>query len=414
MPKKILFESAIHQFLWAGKRLALTLESKNDCTSRQTLSTWLNSLELINPGSGGLLIRWPGPIKGEHTLSFKGAKFYTRGDAQAHSQKQIDSGQTFVPDQVMSANRTFFDHELRSVLTSAKVFPDDQIAKFYDTVAANSPDERMLAEEKFHDEWAASEDLTKINVRHRNEAPTAPEMRHIRTKLGELQGRTLLDIGCGLGEASVYFALEGANVTATDLSPGMCDATKRLAKINGTTLETHVSAAEALGLGDRQFDIIYTGNTLHHADTSLMMDQLMPHLKPTGIFVSWDPVAYNPVINIYRAMADEVRTEDEHPLKMTDIRGITSRFHESNVVWYWLTANFLFVLLALTKIGKFHQTRMWKTVIDESARWNWIYQPLAAFDRLILKFLPFFRPLCWNVVIIARRPQINNESINKA
>ena len=405
MPKKILFESAIHQFLWAGKRLRLRLESTHSASDLDTLAQWLNSLELINPGAGAMLIRWPGPTAGEHTLSFKGAKFYTRGDAEAHARRQTDSGQLFVPDQVMAANRTFFDQELKLVLGQAEAFPEKRLAEMFDPSNLSSPNGRLQAEEKFHDEWAASEDLTKINVRHRNEAPTAPEMRHIRRTLGDLRGKTLLDIGCGLGEASVYFALEGATVTATDISPGMCEATQRLAELNGTQLETHVSAAEDLGLENRQFDIIYTGNTLHHADTAVMMDRLMPHLKADGTFVSWDPIAYNPVINVYRAMADEVRTEDEHPLRLRDIRDITDRFHRADTAWYWLTANFVFVLLAITKIGRFHQTRMWKAVIDESDRWNWIYQPLAALDRVLLKVLPFLRPLCWNVVIIAQQPR---------
>lgn len=405
MPKKILFESAIHQFLWAGKRLHQRLETCAQPTEKEKLSAWLNALQLINPGPGALLIRWAGPVSGEHTLSLKGAKFYTRGDAAAHTRRQVETGQIFGPDQVMSANRSFFDGELRTVLAAAGVFAPDRLKVFFATESNRGIDDRMRAEERFHDEWAASEDVAKINVRHRNEAPTAPEMRHIRAQLGDLTGRTLLDIGCGLGEASVYFALEGARVTATDLSPGMCDATSRLARLNGTTLETHVSAAEAIGLGDRQFDIIYTGNTLHHADTALMMDQLLPHLKPDGIFASWDPVAYNPVINIYRAMAGEVRTDDEHALRMADIRGITDRFERAEIAWYWLTANLVFVLLAITKIGRFRQTRMWKAVIDESARWNWIYQPLAALDRVLLKVLPFLRPLCWNVVIIARQPR---------
>ena len=405
MPKKILFESAIHQFLWAGKRLRLRLESTHSASDLDTLAQWLNSLELINPGAGAMLIRWPSPTAGEHTLSFKGAKFYTRGDAEAHTRRQTESGQLFAPDQTQGANQTFFNEALRKVLGDAQLFAPDRLDQLFSAANLATTNNRKLAEEKFHDDWAASEDLSQINVRHRNEASTAPEMRHIRASLGDLRGKTLLDIGCGLGEASVYFALEGATVTATDISPGMCEATHRLATMNGTELETHVSAAEDLGLRDRQFDILYTGNTLHHADTAVMMDRLMPHLKPAGTFVSWDPVAYNPVINVYRALANEVRTDDEHPLRMADIRGITDRFERADTTWYWLTANLVFVLLAITKIGRFHQTRMWKAVIDESARWNWIYQPLAALDRVLLKMLPFLRPLCWNVVIIARQPR---------
>lgn len=407
MPKKILFESAVHQFLWAGRRLRERLQARARPAEASTLADWLQALELINPGPGALLVRWSTPAPGEITLSLKSAKFYTRGDADAHARRQNDNGQLFSPDQTMVGNRAVFDQALHDVLQTANLFPTDQLNTMFDSPASGSESDqaRKLAEERFHDEWAASEDLTKINVRHRNEAPTAPEMRHIRRALGNLHGKTLLDIGCGLGEASVYFALEGAQVTASDISPGMCAATERLAELNGTSLETHVAAAEDMGLGDRQFDIIYTGNTLHHADTAAMMRTLLPHLKDDGVFVSWDPLAYNPAINLYRAIAGEVHTEDEHPLRTADIRTITSHFETHDTAWYWLTSNLVFIVMVLTKITHFRQVRLWKAVIDESPRWTWLYTPLAALDRLLIKVIPILRLWCWNVVIIARRPR---------
>ena len=407
MPKKILYESAIHQFLWAGKRLRLRLAGPAP-TPAAALSDWLAHLSFENPGPGAVLVKWPGPVAGQQILSLKPAKFYTRGDAAAHSQRQTDAGLTFADDRVMDANIAYFDGELRTMLLAAGVFAPAELATLAEIKAAafSGDHDRKHAEEAFHDEWAASEDVTKINVRHRNEACTAPEMRHIRQKLGELRGRTLLDVGCGLGEASVYFALEGATVTATDISPGMCDAAQRLAAANGVTLTTHVSAIEDLGLAPgQQFDIIYTGNTLHHADISAMLDNILPHLKPGGVFVSWDPVAYNPIINLYRVIATQVRTEDEHPLRLRDIRAVTSRFEHAEVSWFWLTTLLIFMLMVVAQFRSPNRERFWKKVVDEADSWAWLYRPLAALDRGLLAVLPFLRPLCWNVVIVARSPK---------
>ena len=86
-------------------------------------------------------------------------------------------------------------------------------------------------ERDFHDDWAKSEDLDKIDVRKNNEVCTAPEMRYITKKLGNLKNKTLLDIGCGLGEASVYFSMNNAIVTASDLSE----------QIGATTFNLYVS-----------------------------------------------------------------------------------------------------------------------------------------------------------------------------
>ncbi|MEJ1974403.1 MAG: class I SAM-dependent methyltransferase [Lacunisphaera sp.] len=189
---------------------------------------------------------------------------------------------------------------------------------------------RKHAEEVFHDEWAASVDVTKINVRQMNEACTAPEMRYIKQALGDLTGRTLLDVGCGLGEASVYFALLGAEVTASDIRRACATPPDAWRSITARRSKRMSSASEDLGFpADVKFDVIYTGNTLHHVDIAATMPLLLKHLKPDGTFVSWDPVAYNPAINYYRRNAMEVRTEDEHPLRLKDIRAVRSNFRES-------------------------------------------------------------------------------------
>lgn len=397
MPKKILFESAVHQFFSAGRRLQARLRT-NAPDAAVTVARWLNTVRVDHPGSGRVQVTWPAPQPGTHVVDFKAARFYTRGDSPAYARQLQPGG---ADDIVMAANIALFDAALRETLECAAVLDRATLARGFDPVSAA---ERKAAEEAFHDDWAASEDVTQIDVRQRNEACTAPEMRHIRRALGELQGRELLDIGCGLGEASVYFALAGARVTATDVSPGMCDTTRRLAEANGVTLETHVSAAEDLRLGTRQFDVIYTGNTLHHADLEATLDRLLPHLRPEGVFVSWDPVAYNPLINIYRAVATQVRTPDEHPLRLRDVRSIQSRFAASEVRWFWFCTLAIFVCMVAVQRRNPNRERFWKTVIDEADRWAWLYRPLAAVDRALLTVLPFLRPLCWNVVVVGRRP----------
>ncbi|MGL5509727.1 MAG: SAM-dependent methyltransferase, partial [Microcoleaceae cyanobacterium] len=61
-------------------------------------------------------------------------------------------------------------------------------------------------EQKFHDQWAATIDVEGIQVRDYFEACTAPENRYILKQLGDVRGKKLLDLGCGAGENSVYFA----------------------------------------------------------------------------------------------------------------------------------------------------------------------------------------------------------------
>ena len=398
MPKKILYESAVHQFLWAGRRLREDLAA-TDPAEATRLAAWINALTIDNPGPGGVHVSWQTPRPGERRIELKNAKFYTRGDAAPHYRRQTEAGLTFTDDRIMAQNSTFFDGELRAMLNASGLFTDAQLNNHF---ASTRDAARKHAEEAFHDEWAASVDVTKINVRQMNEACTAPEMRYIRQTLGDLRGRTLLDVGCGLGEAAVYFALLGADVTATDISPGMCDAARRLAESNGVKIKTHISAAEDLGLpAGAKFDVIYTGNTLHHVDLAATMPRLLRHLKPDGTFVSWDPVAYNPAINYYRRNAMEVRTEDEHPLRLKDIRAVQGHFKESRLAWFWLSTLLIFIIMKFVQRRDPNQERYWKKVVEEADAWAWLYRPLELLDKVLL-LLPFLRPLCWNVVIVGR------------
>jgi 2-polyprenyl-3-methyl-5-hydroxy-6-metoxy-1,4-benzoquinol methylase len=82
-------------------------------------------------------------------------------------------------------------------------------------------DGTLERERQFHDNWAAAIDVDGIRVADYFEACTAPENRFILRQMGDIQGKRLLDLGCGAGENSVYFAKKGAHCVATDYSPGM-------------------------------------------------------------------------------------------------------------------------------------------------------------------------------------------------
>ena len=175
-------------------------------------------------------------------------------------------------------------------------------------------------EAAFHDSWASDTELDDILVRECFEAPTAMENQFILRRMGDLRGKKLLDIGAGLGESSVYFALQGADVTTVDISPQMVETALKLGTRYGVKLQGLVSGGETLDLPQAAYDIIYIANTIHHVhDRASLFAQMQKALKPGGRFFSYDPLAYNPAINVYRRMATRVRTPDESPLTTEDL-----------------------------------------------------------------------------------------------
>ncbi len=254
-------------------------------------------------------------------------------------------------------------------------------------------------EAAFHDAWAKSTRVEDVLVRECFEAPTALENQFILHLMGPLSGKSLLDIGAGLGESSVYFALQGARVTVVDISPQMVETALRLGKRHGVELQGIVSGAENLNLPSEAYDIVYVANTIHHVqDRALLFEQMSRALKPGGMFFSYDPLAYNPVINLYRRMATGVRTPDESPLTTDDTRLARKYFHRVQHREFWIATLLLFAKYYLIDRVHPNADRYWKRILretPESLRW---WRPLRYLDRVLTR-IPLVRWLAWNVVI---------------
>ncbi|MFH1871218.1 MAG: class I SAM-dependent methyltransferase [Pseudomonadota bacterium] len=374
MAKKVKFESFRYQFLVAARDAGRSLPK----STRQAWDEFVDGIR-FNYVNGIVTVMWCGKVSGEAKFSVGDFVWIGRAEVSGYAE-----------DPLRLRNAAYFAHCVFGVACQAG----------FGDIGDGSA--QSWAERDFHDAWASQEDVEGIDVQQMNEACTAPEMRYIVERLGDLRGKRLLDVGCGLGEASVYFAIRGAKVTATDLSPGMLDAASRLATANGVRIRTHLSAAESLQLPvDEVFDVIYAGNLLHHVDIPATLERLSCRLAPQGVFVSWDPLAYNPVINVYRRMATGVRTADEHPLTRADISGFRHYFPYVEARYFWLTTLVLFVIMAVIQRRDPNRERFWKAVVREERSWRRLYRPLERLDMLLLKFLPPLRLMCWNVVVIA-------------
>jgi len=260
----------------------------------------------------------------------------------------------------------------------------------------------LQKEEAFHDDWAGSTDPMSIGVDVLGDSPTLPEVKFILKHLGPLRGKRILDLGCGCGEASVFFAKQGAVVTAADLSSAMLNLASRVAALHGVEIFTFKCDASRLELPDEQFDIVYTANLLHHVRLEETVTEARRLLKPGGLFASWDPIKYNPVINIYRKMATEVRTEDEHPLGRSDLALIASKFKTVKTGFFWLSTLMIFLKYYFIDRIDPNKVRYWKKVIEDRDI-DVMYKVLAGFDRVILKVCPSLGWLCWNLAIVAEK-----------
>ena len=103
-------------------------------------------------------------------------------------------------------------------------------------------------------------------------------------QLGEIKGKKLLDLGCGAGEAAVYFAKNGADVTATDISAQMLDLVQHVSKRHGVEVKTIKSFSHHIEVLDNTYDIVYAANLLHHVDLDRTLAEITRVLKKGGIW----------------------------------------------------------------------------------------------------------------------------------
>lgn len=261
-------------------------------------------------------------------------------------------------------------------------------------------------EKVFHDEWSDTVDPEKVKVEALANACTMPETRYILefiNKIGGLNGKKVLEIGCGCGEASVYFAMHGADVTATDISDGMVKLAKKVAECHNVKIRGGVCSADNLPFENSSFHIVYAANVLHHVDIEATLDEVKRVLKPGGYFFCWDPIRYNPAINIYRKLASAVRSVDEHPIDKRYLKAIGKHFQEYRCKSFWLSTCLIFVKYYFVDKIDPSKERYWKKVIDDAEKLEVIYKKLENIDRTILKLFPFLKWMCWNMVVVSRK-----------
>jgi len=103
--------------------------------------------------------------------------------------------------------------------------------------------------------------------------------------LGNLHGKSLIDIGCGPGVYSVEFAKRGANVLGVDISRKMLDKARNNAKMTNMKLTLQKADAHSLPYTDDSFDVAVLILTILN---SQMVEEAARVLKPGGLLLYSD------------------------------------------------------------------------------------------------------------------------------
>ena len=99
------------------------------------------------------------------------------------------------------------------------------------------------------------------------------------------RGRRVLEIGCGIGTATISFLREGATVTAVDLSGESLVLARRRAEVYGLADRVTFVEADAERLSDiiapEPYDLVYSFGVLHHTPHPVKaIDQIRAFVRP--------------------------------------------------------------------------------------------------------------------------------------
>lgn len=266
-------------------------------------------------------------------------------------------------------------------------------------------DERRQREAAFHDRWASELDPSEMLVDAPFTSVTALENQYILRQFGDLRGKRVLDYGCGAGEAGVYLAKLGARVVGVDVSAKMLEVAQTLARHHGVQIETRLVTGEGIPAVEGEFDRVYGNGVLHHVDLTTTRRELARVLNASGVACFIEPLAYNPVIEVYRRIAQAVRTADEAPLTFADIDRFGECFEQVEHREFWLTT--LSVFLKFFLIDRVHpkQERYWKKIYKDAPQLERWFLPLKDVDEALLQRWPRLGRWCWTSVVTLRGPR---------
>jgi SAM-dependent methyltransferase len=202
------------------------------------------------------------------------------------------------------------------------------------------------------------------------------------------EGADVLEYGSGLATTAFLLADKGAaSVTGIDISPVAVKSNNERASIDGyARVSYQVMDAEALEFDADAFDLVCGTSIIHHLDLRQSYAELSRVLRDEGTGIFIEPLGHNPLINLYRRRTPSLRTPDEHPLLMKDLRLASEFFRRVRCRFVHLTS-----LAAVP----FHRSSYFRGLVEE----------LDQLDRRLFRAVPPLRRFAWQVVIELSGPK---------
>lgn len=207
--------------------------------------------------------------------------------------------------------------------------------------------------------------------------------------LAQLAGKTILDVGCGNGQYSVFFAMLGARVSGIDITPVGVEMGRKTAAANGVADRCRFSVQNAakLDFADGEFDIVLLHEVLHHTvKYPGVKAEILRVMKPGGLLVCAEGLYGNPLVQMGRNVT--MRGEEakgDVVINLGDLEGFAEGFSSHRIE-----------LMSLLFMGK----RVFQSKLG-FAPVRWFLYLVKKTDDVLLAVFPFLRKYCGEAVLVA-------------
>ena len=239
-------------------------------------------------------------------------------------------------------------------------------------------------EKNFHNKLHTSDEYNRKNQSKFYKALYSLYKDFLIKIKSETNNKDILDFGCGTGNfTEKVIDFNPKKIVAIDISEEAIKKAKEKLINKNELVEYRVENCENLNLNSNSFDLAYGSGILHHLDLNKSLGELKRILRKNGKIVFIEPMATNPLINLYRLLTPKARSQDEHPFRVSDLKYIKSLFKNVEIKYYGFFTLIFFKFYKNPKDSK-------------------IFKLLSKADEFLLNS-SYFNFLAWSVLIKAEK-----------
>jgi ubiquinone/menaquinone biosynthesis C-methylase UbiE len=140
------------------------------------------------------------------------------------------------------------------------------------------------------------------------------ELRKIEAFVN-LEGKRVLEVGCGDGRLSSFLVQKVGSLTAVDIDESRLEDARRTAK----DVDFRCGSGESLEFPDCSFDLVFFGFSLHHQDAFAALSEACRVLVPMGEILIIEPTEmseYTQLVSVFEKEEPALLRRAEHNIKL--------------------------------------------------------------------------------------------------